>query len=247
MDYDISDYNAEVSGYLAVNNVVVYNGDQDFGDLFLSAQSAGEAEKYFQNAIEGLQILKCDANESYKIATHPLEDGQVLADMKIKNPTHITITGMCDNLRGPMAYTPEKAPSSLRESITRSMQDAINSVFNGKTYDTTQTILSLAKKVYGRLNQMLTEREYKTYTIATKGAVYTNMMLVGIDQLNDPEHLLTIPVTLRFEEVLVSNEKSAITELPDDSTRQMGGNVKEKSMIESMVDSVMNTLSYIGG
>lgn len=234
-DYEFDDGGA---GRNAVNDVSVY-------DEYSIASYFGLEAAPIDNILRGLQILKVDVNESYKIATHPLESGQITADTKIKNPTTITITAMCDNLRGGID-TVEKEQRSFIQDIKNIGQGLKETLWSGKEYNRTQSILSLARNVYAKLHRMLTEREFKTYIVATKGAVYTNMMITGITQLNEPEHLLTIPVTIKFEEILSSNQSNVIAADDSDVEIVMQGSAKEKGLLPAIGERIGNAVSGVG-
>lgn len=194
--------------------------------------------------LEGLQILKSEAKQTYKLATHPLEDGQLTVDTKIKNPTTITITGMCDNLRGNMNYPKEKEKAkNLWDSIGQAAESAYETLWAGKEFEASVEIKTFAMEVFAELHKMLSEKEFKMYSISTKGAVYNGMMLVDILQLNEPEHLLTIPVTLVFQEAIVDHESVEVEEAQEDMTIKMGGNVKEKGLLPALADSISDSLS----
>ena len=89
----------------------------------------------------------------------------------------------------------------------------------------------------------------KTYTISSKGAVYSNMILESAEQLNDAEHLMVIPVTLKFKELIIAGtdtEDNVIPAEDQDGPLVMSGYLKKNSWLESLregVSSVMDELA----
>ena len=115
----------------------------------------------------------------------------------------------------------------------------------GYEFETRQKILTTARKVYENIDKMYrqTEKdendlESKLYTISTKGMVYGNMVLVDVEQLTDAEHLLVIPVTLVFEELLMPGGKSIFPLNEQDSEMEMGGSLKKGNILEETWQSL---------
>ena len=88
----------------------------------------------------------------------------------------------------------------------------------------------------------------KTYTIGTKGAVYSNMVLADVDQLNDAEHLMVIPVTLHFKELIVAGSTDDYQPVLDEqnSNLKMSGYLKKNSWMENISEFGASVSSKLG-
>ena len=166
----------------------------------------------FKNALKGFRILNVNINEKSTMIESPVESGIRVVDNKVIMPVKIRVTGICDNVRGNIKLDEE--------------HDKI-----------TQDIITSAKEVYSDIYAMLREKDFEetetgtrpvTYTIATKGLIYRNMILTEVSQVNDAEHLLVIPVTLTFTELMfIGDDLDPIpTFLPDDSGMKSNGSLK---------------------
>ena len=203
-----------------------------------------------QEPLRGLRIMKCDVKEHAELNKSPVESGYRICDNKILTPRRITITGICDNLRGELE-TVKDTRSKIDLDIPL-VGGAINSVANGIVdtvmgyeFETRQKILTTARKVYENIDKMYRQIEKdendvepKLYTISTKGMVYGNMVLVDVEQLTDAEHLLVIPVTLVFEELLMPGRNSTFPLNEQDSEMEMGGSLKKGNILEETWQSL---------
>lgn len=188
-----------------INKPVIY---------YLERVSEYSGRSIFKNALEGFRILSVNVIEKSTMIESPVESGIRVVDNKVIMPVKIRVSGICDNVRG-----------------------NIKTELDGKKNKITQEILTSAKEVYADIYEMLRENDFeetdngirpKTYTIATKGLIYRNMVLTEVSQVNDAEHLLVIPVTLTFTELLfIGDDFDPIpTFLPDDSGMKANGSLK---------------------
>lgn len=201
-----------------------------------------------ENALEGLRILDVSVNEQSNITRSPIESGANISDSKIRMPRKITIKGICDNMRGPIVTT--KDTRSSFDSGIPLIGGAINSVVNGVVdtimgyeFETEQEILTVARSVYAKIHKMYTDKSMpngrpKTWIISTKGAVYDNMILQSVEQLNDAEHLMVIPVTLHFEELMMVGEDQTDGVYLDELTSpiKMSGYRKQGNLLDRTLD-----------
>lgn len=239
-----------------VNKVYVYNS----GFVVASEDDEGEytisyaEQNFYQNALEGLRIIDVQVTESSKLTQSPLETGVYVNDFKVRMPRKVTIKGICDNLRGEMQIEDGRfdlASTTVGGYINKipiaggaitSIANGIVNEIAGYEYETTQKILSTARTVYRKINDMFTDTSQidaagtgmtlpKTWTIATKGAIYTNMILENVEQLNDAEHLMVIPVTLTFVELIMPglNRDVLFPANDQDADLEMSGHQKKGS------------------
>lgn len=186
-----------------INKPVIY---------YLERVSEYSGRSIFKNALEGFRILSVNVIEKSTMIESPVESGIRVVDNKVIMPVKIQVSGICDNVRG-------------------------NIKLDEETNKITQDISTSAKDVYSTIYAMLREKDFeetdngirpKTYTIATKGLIYRNMILTEVSQVNDAEHLLVIPVTLTFTELLFIGDDFAPipTFLPDDAEMKANGSLK---------------------
>jgi hypothetical protein len=226
-----------ISGWKAVNNVEVYYVESSISLSDIAEGSLGGVE----TPLYGLRIMNVTVNEQSNIIKSPVESGIRISDNKVRMPSVITITGICDNWRGELETVKD----------TRSDTPIIGGVVDslmGYSYETEQRMLSMAKKVYESIDKMYHENisinvngtlRPKTYTISTKGRIYPNMILSGVQQLNDPEHLLVVPVTLTFEELLFLGEENVMPYSPQDGDIFMGGSIKKGNILQETWQSIV--------
>ena len=211
------------------------------------------------NALEGLNILDVTVQESTKMTSNPVETGVEIVDCKVRMPVTITIKGICDNKRGGSDTTKDTrygAPGTASEGFAAgiskvpfaggAINNIVGSVVNnvmGYEYEQEETVLTRARMVYSRIHQMLKDRSVdprfnspNTYTISTKGAIYSNMVLESAEQLNDAEHLMVIPVTLKFKELILAGgteEDNVIPSEDQDGPLTMSGYLKKNSWLDN--------------
>lgn len=211
------------------------------------------------NALEGLNILDVTVQESTKMTSNPVETGVEIVDCKVRMPVTITIKGICDNKRGGSDTTKDTrygAPGTASEGFAAgvakvpfaggTINNIVGSVVNnvmGYEYEQEETVLTRARMVYERIHQMLKDRSVdprfnspNTYTISTKGAIYSNMVLESAEQLNDAEHLMVIPVTLKFKELILAGgteEDNVIPSEDQDGPLTMSGYLKKNSWLDN--------------
>lgn len=225
-----------IAGFsLAVNEACVYSGEGDF----------------LTPVLNGLRIMDVKVYDDCNLTSSPIETGVKISDSKVHLPRKITITGICDNVRGDIVidqsgdgYTigdsGEIIPKdSLGEKIFNSALKVGNMVsgavggpglglvadvanaLSDHSITTHQDIEMFAMQVFAEIQEMLDEKENgKTYTISTKGAIYKNMVLKTVEQMNDAERLLVIPVTLTFEQLIFIDGDNNTTVDTADSTDQ---------------------------
>lgn len=260
---------SSVSGWLAVNPVEVYS-ISDYADYIAKKKAFEERialgssdlsdvpdPPEVERPLEGLRIMNTRVQEKSTTIKSPVESGIRISDNKVAMPRIVTITGICDNLRGPLETT--KDTRSNIDVGVPIIGGAINNVVNGVVdtvagyeFETKQSLIVMARRVYENIDKMYRERitvdingtrRPKTYTISTKGMVYSNMTLVDVEQLNDAEHLLTIPVTLTFEEIIFLGENSIHPAEEQDGDISMGGSVKKGDIINETVDKIKGVFS----
>lgn len=184
-----------------INKPVIY---------YLERVSEYSGRSIFKNALEGFRILSVNIIEKSTMIESPVESGIRVVDNKVIMPVKIRVSGICDNVRGNIQNKDDKV---------------------------IQEIITSAKEVYADIYEMLRNKDFEetdngirpvTYTIATKGLIYRNMVLTEVSQVNDAEHLLVIPVTLTFTELLfIGDDFDPIpTFLPDDSGMKANGSLK---------------------
>ena len=228
-----------------------------------------------ENALDGLEILDVHVTESSKMTSSPVESGIEVCDFKVRMPRTITIKGICNNRRGKSTTTKDTRygaagtdSAGFAAGVDRVplVGGAINSVIGGVVnevmgyeYEQSEDILTVARRVYASIQYMLRDENRlkykdgvyvsKTYTIGTKGAVYSNMVLADVDQLNDAEHLMVIPVTLHFKELIVAGSTDDYQPVLDEqnSNLKMSGYLKKNSWMENISEfgaSVSSKLSF---
>ena len=257
----------QISGWQCINTTTVYSIDdfdkyleakklyeEDLGSYYNDIERIETQEPpnppELEEPLKGLRIMKCDVKEHAELNKSPVESGFRVCDNKTKMPRKIVITGICDNLRGELITT--KDTRSKVDTGIPLVGGAINNVVNGVVdtvmgyeFETKQQILTTARRVYQKIDEMYRKidkdkngNEPKMYTISTKGMVYGNMILVDVEQLTDAEHLLTIPVTLIFEELIISGRKSAFAMDDQDAPLEMGGSLKKGNLAEETWNSI---------
>lgn len=256
-----------ISGSRCINTTNVYAIDKWSDYIDAKRQYEKELEEYYnsiemietsdppqppeiQKPLRGLRIMKCEVKEHAELNKSPVESGYSICDNKILTPRRITITGICDNLRGELE-TVKDTRSKINLDVPP-VGGAISSVANGIVdtvmgyeFETRQKILTTARKVYESIDKMYRQIEKdendvepKLYTISTKGMVYGNMVLVDVEQLTDAKHLLVIPVTLVFEELLMPGRDSTFPLNEQDSEMEMGGSLKKGNILEETWQSL---------
>ena len=213
-----------------------------------------------EEPLKGLRIMKCEVKEHAELNKSPVESGFRVSDNKTKMPRRIVITGICDNLRGELKTEKDMIINDTRSNFDSGVPlvgGAINRVVNGVTdavmgydFETQQQILTTARRVYEKIDDMYRkvssdsdESVPKMYTISTKGMVYDHMILADVEQLTDAEHLLTIPVTLIFEELIIAGKPSAYPMQAQDAEFSMGGSLKVGNLAEETWNSVKSAVS----
>lgn len=237
-----------------VNDVVVLDySANEYAEYLKQKQGS---EEYFRNppeiknALEGLRIMNVQSSDQSNLTRSPIETGVQISDSKVRMPRKISIKGICDNIRGEIITTKDTR-SKINVGIPI-IGGAINSVANGVVdsvmgyeYETTQQILTRARSVFKKIHKMYMDKTRingspKTWIISTKGSVYNNMILQSIEQLNDAEHLMVIPVTLNFEELMMvgqdTNDNVFLSD--DDSPLSMGGSMKKGSIKDRAWEAV---------
>jgi hypothetical protein len=213
--------------YSVINNVFIYS-----------------KEKEILRVLEGFNIFNISVREQSTVIKSPVESGIRISDNKVIMPRVIKVTGLCDNIRGEIETTKDtRSNINLGFSGVSNVANGVVDYIKGYEFETKQKILSVAKKVYEEIDKMYRERDVinvnggrrpKTYSISTKGMIYSNMILSDVEQLNDPEHLLTIPVTLTFEELIFLGEQSAIPANSQDCDIILTGSHKEANLVEKI-------------
>ena len=206
----------------------------------------------------GLNIIDIHVTEDSKLTSSPIETGVEVSDFKVRQPIVITIKGICDNLRGGQQTTKDTrygAKGQPSESFAEKMNyipivgSGINNIVGGVAnavggyeFEQTETILTRARRVYESIHKMLRETKTveatgnpKTYMIGTKGMMYSNMVLENVEQLNDAEHLMVIPVTLKFKELIIvgtDEDDNTIPRNDQEGPMTMSGYIKKNSWAE---------------
>jgi len=250
--YDIDDYAQYLEEKKAYDEEVAefYNTDTVEGIENIELQKDPPSPPEVNEPLKGLRIMKCDVKEHSELNKVPVESGYRVSDNKVRWGRRITITGICDNLRGELKTT--KDTRSKVDTGIPIIGGAINNVVNnvvdtvmGYEFETKQEILTTARRVFQKIDAMYRDIEIhedftepKLYTISTKGMIYGNMILVDVEQLTDAEHLLTIPVSLVFEELIIVGKESAFPADDQDAPMSMGGSLKKGNMIEETWEGI---------
>lgn len=212
-------------------------------------------EPEIKNALEGLRIMDVNVQSQTNLTKSPIETGVHITDSKVRMPIRVSIKAICDNLRGELETTKDTR-SNIDVDIPI-IGGAINSVSNGVVdtvmgyeFETKQKILTMARGVYANIQKMLNDKTRvngrpKTWIVSTKGAIYQNMTLQSVDQLNDAEHLMVIPVTLNFEELILvgDDEKDSVFLSDDDSPLEISGSLKKGNIFEETWNTVKKAFS----
>lgn len=255
-----------IAGFsFAVNEASVYSGEGEFLDPALS----------------GLHIMDVKVYDDCNITSSPIETGVKISDSKVHLPRKITITGICDNVRGDIVIDQSGDGYTIGDSgeiipkdsfwkkignsaikVGNMVSGAIGGPGLGLVADvanalmdhsitTHQDIIRFAMQVFAEIQEMLDEKESgKTYTISTKGAIYKNMVLKTVEQLNDAERLLVIPVTLTFEQLIFIDGDSKKTvdtaDLADQEMSFQGAKTKS-SWDDSIRDFALSAIATYTG
>lgn len=217
-----------------------------------------QPKDYFTLPLEGLRIIDVSVSEKTKMTSSPIETGVEITDFKVRLPVEIKIKGICDNLREEKNQVESAVDTRDRNSVDvpiiggmiSSITNGIANTVMGYDYEQTLMVLTRARAVYANIHNMLMNKsfsektwEYSTapecYTIATKGAIYQNMMLENAEQLNDAEHLMVIPVTLTFKEVILASTAGSDNVVPSndqDGPLTMSGAIKSTGLWGSIKD-----------
>ena len=232
-----------ISGWQVINAVDVYYV-HNYTDFYKSAYGNPSSVYGVDRPLDGLRIMDVSVQEQANIIKSSVESGIRISDNKVRMPTVITITGICDNKRGPIVEVKKPAKT---DGIFGSIVDNVRNSIQGYEAETQQQLLSRAKKVYENIDKMFREKELvdvngstrpKTYTISTKGRIYPNMILSSIRQLNDAEHLMVIPVTIVFEELIFIDNSNIMPYSPQDGEIVMGGSMKKNDIISETIESI---------
>lgn len=216
-----------------------------------------DMKDYFLLPLEGLRILDVSVSEKTKMTSSPIETGVEITDFKIRMPVEIKIKGICDNLREAKDLKIETTSDKFAKvtdyipvvgGMINSIASGVYDAVMGYEYTQSLQVLTRARAVYANIHNMLMNKSFndnfgevwKTsnlpegYTIATKGAIYQNMMLESAEQLNDAEHLMVIPVTLNFKEVILASTAGSdniVSGNDQDGPLTMSGNIKSTGIV----------------
>lgn len=257
-------YQSDIAKY---NSKIIKIGDPP------TPPSKPEPKNYFTMPLRGLRIIDVSVSEKTKMTSSPIETGVEITDFKVRMPVEIKIKGICDNLREEKnqleADTDTRDRNSVDIPIIGGAISAItngiaNTVF-GYDYEQTLVVLTRARAVYASIHAMLMDKHYvrgvrhwddrvgnlpEFYTIATKGVIYKNMILESVEQLNDAEHLMVIPVTLNFKEVILASTAGEDNVVPgnnQDGPLTMSGSIKSSGLWGSIKDLGASVGSAVGG
>lgn len=113
-----------------------------------------------------------------------------------------------------------KTSIKYSSSPHRSIKEDGTTIVDAKVILQTNIMVSVYCETVDDLRQVndLIQDRSKLYTIYSKGIVSPNMVMDGEIVKQTPDCLNSYPVDLRFEEVIIQNEKPQIVKQPSDSS-----------------------------